>query len=203
MERRFTSAPTPAKVETRDDGKRLLSGVAAVFYREGEAGTEYQLARNVVERIDRDAFSEAISRGDDARGLYNHDPNHLLGRVSSKTLRLTVRDDGLHYEIDLPNTRTGEDVSESIERGDLTGSSFAFTVDKADWVEEEGRDVRVIKSVRLFDVGPVTYPAYEGTSTAIRSEGDAAEALESLKQAKAAKRDALRKRVRARMIEFD
>ncbi len=184
MERRFTSGGTSAKVETRDDGKKVLVGIGAVFYREGKEGTEYQLGRSVVERIADTAFDEALSRNDDARGLFNHNPDHLLGRVSSGTMRLRKEGDGLAYEIDLPDTQTARDVEASIERGDLTGSSFAFTVDRATWIEEEERDIRQIDSVKLFDVGPVTYPAYEGTTTGLRSDDDASEAMESLKRHK-------------------
>ena len=202
MERRFTPSAT-ANIEEREDGKRALSGVAAVFYRKGDADTEYQLARNVFERIDRAAFDEALGRGDDTRALFNHDPNHLLGRTAAGTLRLEVSDDGLRYDIDLPSTSTGSDVAESVKRGDLTGSSFAFTVERADWIEEDGRDVRVIKSVRLFDVGPVTYPAYEGTSTALRSDGDASEAMASLEEhRRIASRSRMAKVSRARALEI-
>jgi HK97 family phage prohead protease len=201
MERRFTNFGGKVSVEQRDGESPRLTGVAAVFYREGDSTTEYQLSKNVVERIDRDAFTGAINRRDDARALFNHDPNHLLGRVSADTLRLSVDSEGLRYEIDLPNTRSGEDVQESVKRGDLSGSSFAFVVDKADWTEENGRDVRTIRSVKLFDVGPVTYPAYEGTSTALRSEGDASDAIAELENHKKAEREKVRKRVRARLLE--
>lgn len=165
-------------IETRGDGKSVLAGHAAVFYREGDAATEYQLGKDLVERIARNAFDEAIAGGDDARALLNHDPNHVLGRRSSGTLRLSVDERGLRYEVDLPDTQAGRDVAELVKRGDITGSSFGFQVTKQKFTRGGKHDVRTIESVRLLDVSPVAFPAYEGTSAAMRSDdcGDALEA---------------------------
>lgn len=171
MERRSTLQPVA--VTKRADGKSTITGYAAVFYREGEAGTEYNLWDDLVERIAPGAFDRALKEKHDARGLYNHDPANLLGRVSSGTTRLTVDAKGLRYEIDLPDTRAGQDVAALIERGDLSGSSFAFMPRKVTYSVGDQLDVRTIEDVDLFDVGPVTYPAYEGTSVGMRS-GDKA-----------------------------
>lgn len=189
MDRRFTTQGQKARIEERDDGTKTLIGTGAVFYREGNDGTEYRIGANVKERIAETAFDKALERQDDARGLFNHEPDNLLGRVSSGTMRLFKRDDGLGYEIDLPDTQVGRDVAESIKRGDLTGSSFAFTVDESDWIRADGMDVREIRSVSLFDTGPVTYPAYEGTTTGIRAEGDAEEAIKELEAIKQERRE--------------
>jgi HK97 family phage prohead protease len=127
MERRMT--PTgDVKVETRADGGQTLVGYAAVFYRDGDAGTEYRLGPDVVERIAPTAFNRALQEKHDARALFNHDPNMLLGRAGAGTLRLSVDARGLRYEIDLPETNVGKDVAASISRGDLSGSSFAFRI---------------------------------------------------------------------------
>lgn len=171
MERRMTPAGE-IKVETRADGGKALTGYAAVFHREGDAGTEYRLAADVVERIAPTAFARALAEKHDARALFNHDPNMLLGRAAAGTLRLSTDARGLKYEIDLPDTQVGKDVAASVARGDLTGSSFAFAINGKDGQRfEKGKDfdVRHITDVNLYDVGPVTYPAYEGTSTALRS----------------------------------
>ena len=206
MERRITSGSQACRLETRADGSKTAIGYGAVFYREGEAGTEYQLGKGVVERVDPKAFDKAMQRGDDVRALFNHEPDHLLGRSTSGTLRLSVDGTGLRYEIDLPDTQAGRDVATSIERGDLSGSSFSFNVERADWQEENGRDVRVIRDVRLFDVGPVTFPAYAATSAALRSEGDDNEALAERKAWKDAllqtQRSKFAKAVRARLVEL-
>ena len=180
MERRMTPAGE-IKVETRADGGKTIVGYGAVFHREGEAGTEYRLGSDIVERIAPTAFNRALQEKHDARALFNHDPNMLLGRAGAATLRLSVDQRGLRYEIDIPDTQVGKDVATSIARGDLTGSSFAFAINGKDGQRfEKGkeRDVRHILDVNLYDVGPVTYPAYEGTTTGLRS-GDASDAHEA------------------------
>lgn len=158
-----------AKVETRDDGTKQIVGYAARFYDPADAGTQFQLGPNAYERITPKAFTRALKEQDDVRALYNHDPDNLLGRLSANTLRLSVDEQGLRYEIDPPETPLARDVVTLIQRGDLTGSSFAFVVEKARWEEENGKDIRNIESVKLYDVGPVTYPAYGSASTGLRS----------------------------------
>lgn len=158
-----------------------IAGVAAVYYNADDpAGTQYQLWDNVFERILPGAFDKAVGR-DDVRALQNHDPRLLLGRTASKTLELKATADGLEYVIQPPNTTAGRDTVESLARGDIDGSSFAFSIDAGgvEWtretVEVNGNtislDIRNIKAVKLYDVGPVTYPAYSGTSSGTRSPG--------------------------------
>jgi HK97 family phage prohead protease len=171
-ERRFIGSG-PAGIEVRQDGDRprTLSGYAALFYRADDPGTEYELWDGAVERILPGAFDAAVS-GDDVRALFNHDPNHLLGRTTSGTLRLSVDKVGLRYEVDLPDTQSGRDTATSAGRGDLTGSSFGFSLrsDGARWTRDKGKDVRELRSLALFDVSPVTYPAYKSTTVAVRSD---------------------------------
>ena len=87
-------------------------------------------------------------------------------------MRLSVDKTGLRYEIDVPDTTIGKDVAESITRGDVTGSSFAFIPTKVEWTRDDKRrvDVRTIMDLDLIDTGPVTYPAYDGTTTGMRSD---------------------------------
>ena len=189
VERRFVSTSVrPVNIERRDNGRPVLAGYAAVFYRENDPGTEYQLMPGLRERIARSAFDSALANSDDARGLYNHNPDWLLGRRSAGTLRLSVDDNGLRYEIDPPDTQMGRDVVTSIERGDLTGSSFAFFIRRASWIEGDEGDVRQVEDVELVDVGPVTYPAYEASTTGLRSEGSLDEVLKEWEARKAERR---------------
>lgn len=124
------------------------------------------------EIIAEGAFDEALD--DDVRALVNHDPNLLLARTKSGTLKLSIDERGLKYSFSPPDTSYANDLKESMKRGDLDQSSFAFTVEEDDWNEDEdGRVIRTIKKVRnLFDVSPVTYPAYQDTTVAQRSLGD-------------------------------
>ncbi len=168
IERRFVA---DLSVECRADGdERTLSGYAAVFYDPENRGTEFGLGTDAVERIMPGAFSRAVDEGDDVRALFNHDSNQVLGRTASGTLRLSVDERGLRYDIDAPDTTLARDLAKSIARGDITGSSFAFRVTDSEWVTEDGVDVRNINGVELLDVGPVTYPAYEATATSVRAK---------------------------------
>tara|TARA_R100001594_G_scaffold138356_1_gene181965 strand:- start:684 stop:1295 length:612 start_codon:yes stop_codon:yes gene_type:complete len=200
MEKRHA---TNQRVEIRREENQpaTISGYAAVFYRADQPGTEFRLADDYVERIQPGAFDNALKNADDARALFNHDSNQVLGRVSSGTLRLNVDEVGLRYQIDLPDTQLGRDVATIIERGDVSGSSFAFSVnDKGSEVTRDGEQmVRTITDVSLFDVGPVTYPAYQATSTAKRNT-EALEELEAYRAANQAAVDAVN--VRSRLIEL-
>lgn len=167
----------PAK-EEKADKPGTIEGYAAVFYDEKSPDTEYELWNDpsvrAVERVARGAFARATSEEDDCRALFNHESSAVLGRTASGTLQLSEDEQGLHYSVDLPDTQLGRDVAELVGRGDVTGSSFGFVVEQESWREMEednGRRVaiRTIESVRLLDVGPVTYPAYAGTSVGSRS----------------------------------
>ena len=117
---------------------------------------------------DLGGFREIIAPGafdnvleNDVRALINHDGNLILARTTSGTLKLSTDEKGLKYEFDMPETSYGKDLAISMKRGDVTQSSFAFTVENDNWETKDGMDVRTITKVkRLFDVSPVTYPAY-------------------------------------------
>lgn len=163
-ERRFFSAPV-TRMEQREDGTTVVKGVAALFNDESE---------------DLGGFREIIMPGafdgvmqDDVRALFNHDRNIVLGRTKSNTLRLRQTSKGLEYEYDSPDTQAARDLLVSIERGDVSQSSFAFFIDQQEWdePEEPGQAAirKIIKVRRLLDVSPVTYPGYTNTEVAKRS----------------------------------
>lgn len=179
MERRVVSKSVgPVSVQKRADGSSMLVGYGAVFFREGSPGTEYQLWDNVFERIAPTAFDRAIREKHDARGLFNHNPDNLLGRVSNDTMHLSVDSEGLRYEIGPLDSADPDHmrVLRKVERGDLSGSSFAFVPTNVTWEESADREIRTINDCDLYDTGPVTYPAYDGTSVGARSEQLVAEA---------------------------
>lgn len=192
--------------ELRKDGKRL-SGYAACFYRAGDPETEFVLWPGFVERILPGAF-EGAWKDTDPVALFNHDERELLGRLSSKTLRLRVDDVGLHYDVDLARTRSAEDVREHVRRGDVSGSSFAFLVRSGGEriVNEGDVVVREILAVKLFDVGPVISPAYAATSASTRGAGELEDGLlERLEAARDAEIERLaesRRQVLARAAEL-
>jgi HK97 family phage prohead protease len=145
----------------------IASGYGAVFFNPQVAGTEYKLAPDMVERIDRHAFDNALKRKDDAACLFNHNPDNIVGRVSNGTMKLSVDSRGLKYTVDLPSSPMGENVKAAIRRGDVSGSSFQFIPTKQRFVRGTGSspDVREILDVTLFDCSPVVFPAYQATSS--------------------------------------
>jgi len=148
---------------------RMVTGYAAVFDSDSED------LGGFIEQIERGAFKEAIQTSD-VRALFNHDNNFILARTASGTLKLYEDERGLKYELEAPNTSMGNDLLEMIKRGDISQSSFGFTVDDDEWSSKEGIAFRKIKKVkRLYDVSPVTFPAYPEASVAVRK-------LEQLKQ---------------------
>jgi len=157
IERRLTCE----KVTIEPDSKRA-SGYGAVFSSNSED------LGGFIERIAPGAFDNALN--DDVRALFNHDPSLILGRTVSGTLSLSVDERGLKYDIDMPDTTYANDLRESLKRGDVDQSSFGFTVKNDSWDEVDGQLVRTILEVnQLFDVSPVTYPAYPDTAAAVRS----------------------------------
>ncbi|SIO60162.1 prohead peptidase. Unknown type peptidase. MEROPS family U35 [Singulisphaera sp. GP187] len=140
-----------------------LVGYAAVF---SQLSLDLGMFR---EKLAPGCFTDSL-KTDDVRGLVNHDENMLIGRNVAGTLRMEQDEIGLHYEIDLPNTSVGHDAAENVRLGNMTGCSFSFTTDVDQWDMTGAIPIRTVVKVRkLYDVGPVTYPAYEQTSVACRS----------------------------------
>jgi HK97 family phage prohead protease len=115
------------------------------------------------------AFADCLSQEPDVRALFNHDPSVILGRTRAKTLRLAEDDTGLHFDCDLPETQAARDLLTSIDRGDTTQCSFGFQFRKQKFSEETDEDgkvslIRELHAVDVFDVSPVTFPAYPQTS---------------------------------------
>jgi HK97 family phage prohead protease len=190
VERR-SSHGAAVRMETREDGKPVIVGYAARYYDPADPGTEYRLWSDVVERIAPGAFDRAIAE-DDVRGLFNHRAEFVLGRKAAGTLRLSTDAKGLRYEIDPPDTQVARDLIESLKRGDISGSSFAFLT-RADTVERSADGyVVTLRDVELFDVGPVTYPAYTAAESGVRSDAGAAGELsaQAIRNRAGAARDA-------------
>lgn len=178
------------EVRAKDDGTKMLRGYALKW------GQRYDLGY----------FTEEIAHGaldgadmSDVRALYNHDPNFVLGRTAAGTLRLKSDEIGLMYEIDLPDTQAARDLAISVERGDISQSSWAFIINDEDDNddEDEDNDMRkrgrgekwedgykkrtVTRVKRVFDVSPVTYPANPDTTVAKRTIDAAKQEQEQIK----------------------
>ncbi|MEU8086330.1 HK97 family phage prohead protease [Micromonospora sp. NPDC049101] len=149
----------PSEVETRTagEGRLIVAGYAYKF------NARSQNLGGFKETILEGAGKDAIER-DDIRALVNHDANLILGRNRAGTLRMSEDSTGLEYEIDVDERQSyARDLLISLERGDVTQSSFGFQVmpNGEEWTrDEDDFPLRSIRSMTLFDVSPVTYPAY-------------------------------------------
>ena len=147
------------------DGGTCIEGHAAVFDSWSETlGGIFPFK----EKVRKGAFAESIGR-DDIRALFNHDPNYVLGRNRAGTLELVEDDIGLRVRITPPDTSWARDITTSIRRGDISQMSIGFVVEDDEWSSSDGIDTRELKKVRLFDVSPVTFPAYTATDVGVRA----------------------------------
>lgn len=158
------------RFETRaDEGVGLIVGLAAVFNKPTE------IWPGLIEEVDPHAFDDAISQ-DDVRALFNHDPNLVLGRSTSGTLRLSTDQIGLRYEIDVDlNNPQVHSVYRMIDRRDVTQSSFGFDYEGGAeewiWPADDTQPIihKINKVGHLWDVSPVTFPAFPDTDADART----------------------------------
>jgi hypothetical protein len=165
------------------EGGNTLEGHAAVFGKKSEDMGGFR------EIIDEGFFSDVLN--DDVRALINHDAHYILARTKNKTLELKEDKVGLLSIIKLSDTSYERDLKIKVDRGDINQMSFAFRIDykKGERWEVDGKDVTVdeafsaildskkkhdivrhlVKAKRLYDVSPVTYPAYPQTDVSSRA----------------------------------
>jgi hypothetical protein len=168
-----------SELRASDDGGKKIGGYAALF---GVTSDDLYFGE---ETIEPGAFTKTLQEAD-VRALWNHDTNFVLGRNKAKTLTLREDDKGLFYEAKTPNTGWAKDLVVSIDRGDVTQSSFGFRTIRDEWHQVDDINTRRILEVELFDVSPVTFPAYPQTDVAVRSllrhEGAKDEEIEGLSE---------------------
>lgn len=131
-----------------------------------------------IEVIHKGAITEETIKNSDVFAKFNHDSNKILARskYGNGSLLLEVDDNGVRYMFESPKTALGDELLEYLHRGDITASSFAFTIDKNDstaerWTKKDGVIYRDIYKIdKLYDVSPVFTPAYSETSCSTRFE---------------------------------
>lgn len=154
-------------IQTRDeDGSNPhIEGYFAVF------DDIYEVWPGATESIAPGAFTESISQ--DVRALYNHNQDLVLGRSSAGTLQLKQDSHGLWGDIEINREDSDAmNVYQRVKRGDITGCSFGFDIEK------ESRDVRPDGSVHytiervnpLYEISPCVFPAYEATKITARGK---------------------------------
>ena len=175
IERRYVPAVAePIELEERSAAAPVIKGISPPFNSRSEDLGGFR------EVFAPTAFDKVVGRhrndprgGIDVVALFDH-AGQPIGRTTNDTLKLEIKDRGLGYAINPPDTTLGRDIVTLVRRGDLFGASFAFSVDPAKgetWTQEaDGTAVRTISEVSaLYDVSVVTRPAYPQSSAALRS----------------------------------
>lgn len=154
------------ELRARGGSTPRLSGYAAVF------DTPSEDLGGFTEYVKPGAFTRSLSSNKaDPMALVHHLPHLVLGRRSAGTLRLAEDTRGLHFEVDLPDTATARDLLVSVERGDIRGASFAFTVapDGDRWQLQGDQVTRDLTDVDLHEITITATPAYPDTEVARRA----------------------------------
>ena len=156
-------------IKRSSEDSRLVEGVAVVFNSDSQD-------LGFIETIDPQAITEETIRNSDIFATLDHDKARGIlarSRYGEGTLKLDLRDDGLHYSFETPHTQFGDELLEYLSRGEITTSSFTFVVDQNDgdeWFRDEENHLRrhIKKIYRLYDVSPVFEPAYLDTDCSKR-----------------------------------
>lgn len=154
---------------------RKVSGYAIRF-------NEQSADLGFYETILPEAVDEDLILNSDVFALFNHNEDDVLARShkGKGSLKLELREDGLYYEFEAPNTVKGDELIEHIKRGEILGSSFAFSTPSdysgESWTKVDDTYYRTIKKIsNLYDVSPVYTPAYPTTSCNYRDAEKAKE----------------------------
>lgn len=143
---------------------KTLTGYAAVFNSEANLGTFSEVIR-------QGAFAKSLATGSSVRALYHHDNAALLGTTRGGTLQLREDAKGLAFSLELPDTSHGRDLAILVDRGDVQGCSFGFTVPEGGdrWEQRGSTMVRELLTIELAEITLTADPAYLDTSVALRS----------------------------------
>lgn len=155
-----------ADFKTSED--RTVEGYAAVF----DKPSEYI---GWVEVIHRGAITDDTIKESDVFAKFNHSDEKILARSKNGegSLLLEIDDNGLRYMFEAPRTALGDELLEYLHRGDISQSSFAFTVSDEEGAQRWHKDGNTIyrdiyKIDKLYDVSPVFQPAYSDTVCSAR-----------------------------------
>lgn len=159
-----------ASEDDEDTSLGILHGYAAVFNEDTEINS---WEGNFIERIAPGAFAKTLKeRGDKIKVLFNHGFDPSIGdKPLGKPRSMEEDKRGLKVEVPLDDTSYNRDLLASLRSGALDGMSFRFSVTKEEWEDPDDRGqlpVRTLKEVKLYEFGPVTFPAYEATTAGVR-----------------------------------
>lgn len=166
-EKRFVEVDD-IELRSEEDGKQhFVAGLGIVYDKEVEIWPGFR------EKIRKGAFSGSLRSSGEIKSFFNHDAGMVLATTKSDPpLYLEDTDKGLRYKAPIPPTSYGNDLSVNLQRRNVRGSSFQFAVsDEGDilTVDEKGILHREIIEGTLYEIGPVTNPAYGNTTASMRS----------------------------------
>lgn len=201
MSREIRAFNFEVRAEENEEHGRYISGQPIVFNSKTDLGWYDEI-------IESEALTDTDLR--DVRFLINHNTNMIpLARSrnnnANSTMQMEVTEAGMNIRVDLDteNNTDARSLYSAVERGDITGMSYMYTVDKDSWEDlESDHPTRHIRAIgKVFEVSAVTFPAYEATSIQARGLSDALEsAKESLESAKAEKREMERRKQKIRLL---
>lgn len=153
------------EIRESENGTKTITGYAVKWEMKSQTlGYWYRFK----EQFKKGAFIETLTQ-EDQRALWSHDTSQVLGRTKNGTLRLFEDDIGLRFELDLPPTTLGNDVYQTIKRGDVDGVSFGFKMVKEEWDESDPDNiVRSVTKAKLLEISPVAFPAYPDSTVSAR-----------------------------------
>ncbi|MFA7462030.1 MAG: HK97 family phage prohead protease [Anaerovoracaceae bacterium] len=180
MKTEYRFMPTEIRMEQEEDGPPRVVGFGPVYGKKSQnlGDSTWQF----YEIIEPGAFAESIEAAsrNNARPIksyFNHDPNNVLATTrSNPPLKIMDTPDGVAYDAEIPPTSYGRDLEINLDRKNVEGSSFAFQVLDDEWKEEKKDDIRIVTrrviKGELFELGPVTDPAYLQAPASLRSAHD-------------------------------
>lgn len=187
------------RAEENEEHGHFLTGRPIVFDARTDLGWYDEI-------IENGALDDADMR--DVRFLVNHNTDMIpLARSrnnnANSTMQMSVDDEGMliRVDLDIENNTEAKNLYSAVQRSDISGMSFMFSVDEDKWEDPESEHPTrtITKLGKIFEVSAVTFPAYEQTSISARGLSDALDsAKESLESVKAEKRrvDIQKQRIR-------
>lgn len=201
MKKEIRSFTFEVRAEQDERHGNILTGRPIVFNERTDLGWYDEI-------ISADALTDTDLR--DVRFLVNHNTDMIpLARSrnnnENSTMQLSVDDQGMviRVDLDIDNNAEAKSLYSAVERGDIDGMSFMFTVDRDTWDDPESdHPTRTIEALgKVFEVSAVTFPAYEQTSIQARGLSEALEsAKESLESAKSEVRKIERQKQKIRIL---
>lgn len=148
-----------------DDEEMIIEGTAALF------NTPTMLYSWLREQIAPGAFTNALKKSD-VRFAINHNPDLVLARTSNKTLEVWEDGEGLKYKAKLQNTEYSRHYWLMVKSGNISQSSFMFDIKSTKWesIDDDLDERTILEAEYLYDVAPVTYPAYQETTATARAK---------------------------------